>query len=66
MYFPNIRFLKSSGLKESKSLVMDFTKYAELKLSITCVALSTAAEEGSYQAKMLVLGEYIHLNVENP
>ena len=36
---------------------MDFTKYAELKLSITCVALSTAAEEGSTKQKCLILGD---------
>lgn len=50
-------FLKSSGLKESKSLVMDFTKYAEQKLSITYVALSTAAIEGSTKQKCLILGD---------
>lgn len=36
---------------------MDFTEYSELKLSITCVALSTAAVDGSTKQKCLILGD---------
>ena len=36
---------------------MDFTEYSELKLSIICVALSTAAVDGSTKQKCLILGD---------